>query len=181
MLKNKYKDDYKETQRLDHKGRMVKDYYYVGQYYELLIDEETKKSTNKKNIFYLILFLLFWILAGLVNQDSSRTFWVLFPYFFILLPIIYFGYGAVNYWAQSVKMEKMAYDTSVGRMHRSGLGVIIWTAINVLLDIIYIILNINTAVIWKEIVYILFLLGIVVSGVMYAKFYDKNYTRLHIQ
>ena len=161
MFKNKYKDD--------------------NRYYKLDINETEKKQVNLWNWFYFAGMFLFWLLAGLVNQDSSRTFYVLFPYYFIFLPIIYFGYGALNFSGVSSNMDGVAYDGSIRRMHRSGLGIIIWTGINILLDIIYIILNFQTVNLWKEVVYSVFLIGIILVGFLFAKFYDKTYAFLMSQ
>lgn len=158
MFKKKYKDD--------------------NRFYKLDINETEKKKANLWNWIYFAGMLLFWILAGLVNQDSSRTFYVLFPYYFIFLPIIYFGYGVLNFSGLSLVMDGIAYDGSVRRMHRSGLGIIIWTGINILLDIIYIIVNFQTANITKEVIYCMLLAGIMVVGFLFAKFYDKNYASL---
>ncbi len=158
MFKKKYKED--------------------NRYYKLDINETEKKKANRWNLIYFAGMFCFWLLAGLVNQDSSRTFYVLFPYYFIFLPIIYFGYGVLNFWTLSSDMDGVAYDGSIRRMHRSGLGIIIWTGINVLLDIIYIILNFQTANIGKEIIYCIFLIGIIVVGFFFAKFYDKTYAKL---
>ena len=74
----------------------------------------------------------------------------------------------------------MAYDTSIGHMRRSGLGIIIWTAVNIVLDIIYMILNYENVNIGKEIIYTLCLAGIVVVGIVYSKFYNRCYTKITI-
>lgn len=158
MFKEKYKDD--------------------NRYYKLDINETEKKKIKVQNWLYFLGMFFFWIMAGLVNQDSSRTFYVLFPYYFIFLPIIYFGYGVLNFSGIAVVMDGVAYDGSIRRMHRSGLGIIIWTGINILLDIIYIIVNFQTANLLKEIIYIVLLSGVIVVGSMFAKFYDKNYAKL---
>ena len=157
MFKQKYKND--------------------NRYYKLDINETEKKQVKLYNWIYFVGMLFFWVLAGLVNQDSSRTFYVLFPYYFIFLPIIYFGYGALNFSGTAVVMDGIAYDGSIRRMHRSGLGIIIWTGINILLDIIYIIVNFKTANLMREIIYSVLLLGVIAVGFMFAKFYDKNYSK----
>jgi len=138
-------------------------------YYKLDINELEIKKAKRWNWIYFSGMFLLWILAGLVNQDSSRIFYVLFPYYFIFLPIIYFGYGAFNFSDISQNMDGVTYDGSIRRMHRSGLGIIILTGINILLDAIYIVVNFQTADIGKEILYILCLLGVVIVGVLYGK------------
>ncbi len=158
MFKEKYKND--------------------NRFYKLDINETDLKKMKRYNFYYFLGMFAFWLLAGLVNQDSSRTFYVLFPYYFIFLPVIYFGYGAFNFSGLLANMDGVAYDGSIRRMHRSGLGIIIWTGINILLDIIYIILNFHTANIGKEIIYAVCLVGVIVVGVLYGKFYDKSYTKM---
>ena len=157
MFEKKYKDD--------------------NRFYKLDINEIEKKKIKLQNWIYFFGMLFFWIMAGLANQDSSRTFYVLFPYYFIFLPIIYFGYGALNFSGVEVIMDGIAYDGSIRRMHRSGLGIIIWTGINILLDIIYIIVNLKTANLMREVIYSVLLLGVIAVGFMFAKFYDKNYSK----
>ena len=152
-----------------------------NRFYKLDLKETAKKRINRRNWLYFMGMFFFWLLAGLVNQDSSRTVYVLFPYYFIFLPIIYFGYGALNFNGLSNIVDGIAYDGSVRRMQRSGLGIIIWTSINILLDIIYIIRNFKITNLTKEILYCLPLIGIIIVGIAFAKFYDENYAKLTMQ
>ena len=181
MIKNKYKNDYKVSPRMDYKGRIVDDYYYTGEYYCLSFDEKQKKRTRIYNMLFLIAFVTVWMIAGLINQDSSRTAWILFPYFFLLLPMIYFFNGAFGYWSVPLRMEKALYDTALGRMHRSGIGIIVMAIINIILDVIFIGLNIQTINIISELLYIGCLILVLLIGFIFAKFYDKTYANIVIE
>ena len=87
MLKNSFKDDYSRFLRLNGKGRVVDDICYIGDYYILPLDERQKKKTNLVNIGFAAVFFLIQIAMGMVNQDSSRTFWIVYPYLFIFLTV----------------------------------------------------------------------------------------------
>lgn len=139
------------------------------------------KKVKERNWLYFLGIVIFWLLAGLVNQNSSRTFYVLFPYYFIFLPIIYFGYGMINFSSLSKNIDEAAFYGSIRRIHRSGLGIIVFTGVTILLDIIYIIFNFKTTNLRKEMCFCILLSGILVVGVSFAKFYNKYYTNLKIK
>ena len=88
MLKNKYKNDFQKTSRMDAKGRMVQDSIYIGDIYVLPFDEKKKKQTNRVTLGFAAAMVAIQLLAGMMNQDSSRTFWIVYPYLFIFLPKI---------------------------------------------------------------------------------------------
>ena len=87
MIKNRFKDDYSWNARLNGKGRVVDDICYTGYYYILPFSEKEKKKTNWINMAFAAILLVLQVVAGMVNQDSSRTFWVLYPYLFTFLPV----------------------------------------------------------------------------------------------
>lgn len=86
MIKNRFKDDYSWNARLNGKGRVVDDICYTGTYYILPFTEQEKKKSNWLNMAFAAVLLILQVAAGMVNQDSSRTFWVLYPYLFTFPP-----------------------------------------------------------------------------------------------
>ena len=74
MIKNRFKDDYSWNARLNGKGRVVDDICYTGTYYILPFTEQEKKKSNWLNMAFAAVLLILQVAAGMVNQDSSRTF-----------------------------------------------------------------------------------------------------------
>ena len=75
-MRNRYKDDYRETYRLNDRGQRVREYEYVGRFYVLPFDGERKKKTAGVNLLYAAGLTAAAVFAGMLNPDSSRTFWI---------------------------------------------------------------------------------------------------------
>lgn len=172
MLGNKFKDDYKKISE----GK----YKYIGNYYELPFDESQKKKTNWINLGFAVGFLIMMIFAGLVNQDSSRTFWVLFPYIFLFLPSAYMAIGAFSYWSVPLKMERADYIGSVIRLRHSATAIIVLSSINIILDFVFILLYHETVQIGKELIYMAGLAIMLAMGIFYGICYDKMFSKIQV-
>ncbi len=181
MLKNRYRDDYTPTTYLNEKGKLVKGAVYNGDMYVLPLDAKQKRRTGLVNLGFSLLFVALFAAGGMVNQDSSHTFWIVFPYIFIFLPIGYFFLGAVSYLGTPLRMERAAYDGSLLRMRRSCLGAMVMTVISAVLDILYLILYHDTIQVSGEGVYLLFHVLFLIAAVCYGKLYDRMYGGLAVE
>lgn len=181
MLKNRYRDDYTPTTYLDAKGKLVKGAVYNGDMYVLPLDAKQKRRTGFVNLGFSLLFVALFAAGGMVNQDSSHTFWIVFPYIFIFLPIGYFFLGAVSYLGNPVRMERAAYDGSLQRLRHSCLGAMVMTIISAALDILYLILYYDTIQVYLECVYLLFHILFLAAAVCYGKLYDRMYGGLTVE
>lgn len=171
MIRNHFSGDYKQNDE----GR----FEYVGQLYKLPLDEKGKKRTNWINFFFVILFFAGEIGLGLINQESSRTIWILLPYFTLFLPMAYFAVGAYSYATSPAQMERAAYRGSILRMHRSVLGIIILSVINMALDLVYIVTH--KPDIFRELLYIGGFAVILVIAIGFALVYNRNYARVTVE
>ena len=54
MIKNRFKDDYSWSARLNGKGRVVDDICYTGTYYILPFTEQEKKKSNWLNMAFAV-------------------------------------------------------------------------------------------------------------------------------
>lgn len=181
MLKNKYKDDYSRFLRLNGKGRVVPDISYTGDYYILPFEEGQKKKTAWGNLFFSVLLFGIQLLAGMLNQDSSRTFWIVYPYMFVFLPVAYMFLGAVSYFSVPLKMQKAHYETSLARLRHSCVGAMVLVGISGVLDIAYIILNRADLRIGMELGYLFLHVLFLLVAVFYGKYYDRMYGGIHLE
>ena len=181
LLNKRFKDDYSRYDRLTDKGRVVEDICYTGDYYVLLLDSKQKSKANVVNIAAVLVLIAIHVAAGLLNQDSSRTFWIVVPYIMAFLPLGYMFIGAVNFWGNPVKMQRVQYETGVVRIKRSCIGSMVLIGIGAVLDILYMILYHDTANIGRELVYLLCHVLFLAAGVIYGKYYDRTYGGITIE
>ena len=181
MLKNSFKDDYSRFLRLNGKGRVVDDICYIGDYYILPLDERQKKKTNLVNIGFAAVFFLIQIAMGMVNQDSSRTFWIVYPYLFIFLPVAYFFVGAASYWSDPLRMQKAQYETGIARMRRSCIGAAFLAVFSAVLDVIYMLQHLGSMRLGRELLYLLCHILFLAAAFLYGKYYNKAYGGLRIE
>lgn len=181
MIKNNYKDDYSRFLRLNGKGRVVPDISYVGDYYVLPFDEGKKKKTGLENMLFSILLFVIQLVEGMLNQDSSRTFWIVYPYLFVFLPLAYMILGSVSYFGVPLKMQKAHYEMSLARIHRSCIGAMVLVVISALLDLIYIIVNRSSIRLGMELLYLVLHVLFFAVAFAYGKYYDRMYAGLTIE
>lgn len=108
-------------------------------YHLLPYDEKTKGKVAAINFFFCVLMLLIQIAEGFVNQSSSRTYWVFFPYVFVFLPLAYLLAGSVSFFGMPVALSRKQWEKSLGRMKRSCIGVMIVDGISAVAELVYLI------------------------------------------
>ena len=175
MLGNKYKDDYKKTTYFGQDGKLKETTYYEGKYFVLPYDEKVKKKNGITCLIFAVLFLIIFFAGGMINQDSSHTFWIVFPYLFIFLPAAYNLIGAISFLNLNIKMERAQYDGSIIRMKHSARGLLILGMLNIFLDCIYIFINRNTLNFLREFIYLLFIAFLCISVFMFGRLFDKMF------
>ncbi len=175
MFLNRYKDDYKQVQSLGRDGKLHTVTYYEGNYYEFPYDDRKLKRNKISCLLYYILFFITYLGAGSLNAESSRTFWIVFPYLFVFLPLGYFFLGLINLLNIKLKMERAEYEGSIIRIKNSSLAILVLSIINILLDLIFLILNHANINIILELLYICCFIILVATVVMFGKKYDKMF------
>lgn len=127
----KYHKDYEKN------GKELR---YVGDIY-VLPQKTVKRRIVLKNFLFCILYLLLIILAGLVNNIGSRNPFIALPYAFLFLPYAYMVMGSFSSLQLKERMERPAYDRSVGRIFRSCVGILCISLYLVPADIILLFLT----------------------------------------
>lgn len=172
MLKNKYKDDY---ERVD-----AGQYRYVGRHFTLLVDEKRKKQYAWVNYVVAAAFFALELLAGMLNPDSSRTAWIVFPYMFLFLPMAYMMLGAYAFWGAPLSMQHSEYQNSLVRLRKSCIAILVLGGVNILLDFLFIVIHFSELHFYKEIIYLACFVGMEILGIFYGKCYDRMYAGIVI-
>ncbi len=181
IMRNKYKDSYQKVTGLDAGGRLGDQYIYIGGHYVLPFDARKKRNTS------LIQFGLFAplaavvVLAGMVNPSSSRTFWVVYPYLFLYLPLLYLLLGLISYLDCGLRIQVDVYDKSIRRIRHSVWGIIVMAGIAALCDVVYLILYHGQIDLFRELFYLGFLVAAAVLGIGYGFCYDRMFSGIVLE
>lgn len=151
------------------------------EFHILPFDEKGKKKTNYFQLLYVFLMTVILFLVGMINQDSSRTFWIVYPYFFLFLPLIYLWRGVLGYVSCGVRISGNAYARSIQRIRRSAWGGIVLTAIAIACDVVFLVLYHGQIRVGRELVYLVGLLVYLVSGIAYGYFYDRMFAGILVE
>ncbi|MCR4587635.1 MAG: hypothetical protein K5682_04435 [Lachnospiraceae bacterium] len=156
-------------------------FYYKGDLYKLPFDGKQKKRTVVVSLLFFLLFIGLWVLQGLINQASSRVLWVLVPYMFILLPALYMGLGIAEYAFSHNPMRREEYEKGLERMKHSVLGVMIFSVISMICEILYLILRAGQYE-WKsELLFSIFYPFLIGAGILFGKYYDRTFSGITME
>lgn len=135
---------------------------------------EFVKHSHVSMLISIIIIALF-IFAGIINPDSSRTFWIVFPYIFLILPIGFNFLGCFYLNSLEMTFDSVAYNQSIGRIRHSSEGIIVLSLINIVLDIIFIITKLNSINILMELCYLFILILILGTTIFFGYLYGKYF------
>lgn len=140
MARGKYSKDY-ETHEETQGEKTKKTLVYKGKYYKFdLSKEELKKMKIIYSIFCGLTVLSF-LIVGAQNTEGSRKFYIILPYIFTFLPIFYEIMGTIKLVTNKPKMTLVEYDTSVKRIRRSSIGILILSLSSSIGEIVFLIAN----------------------------------------
>ncbi len=167
--------------RLSGKGRVVDDACYSGDYYVLPFDgnEEEWKAWRRKtgmvNLTAAVFLLGIQIAAGMVNQDSSRTFWIVYPYLFLFPPLAYLLAGAAVYFVTPRRMQRVQYETGIARIRRSCRGAMGLETLCAVLDVFYIFRHFGEIRLERELLYLFCHILFLAAAFCYVRYYNRTY------
>lgn len=92
----KYIDDYEVVVQEDSRGREKRVAVYVGDYYEVKIDEISLQKFRRNSLILLALIVIGQIAAGFIANTGMYAFFVSLPYIFTFLPLYFLVDGALR-------------------------------------------------------------------------------------
>lgn len=156
---------------------MIKNNKYLNdpRVYVLEMSDSGKKQSSCVNFAFVLGIAAFQLLAGMVNQDSSRTGWVVFLYLFTYLPLIYAFFGVFTYWSAGTTMTCLQYQHGLMRIKKSLLAVLAMDVIGIAFELLYMVLHRNGLHLVPELVYVLLHLPHIILVVVYGRYYDRTF------
>lgn len=181
ILHNPYKGDYDHVPEMDKKGRFRDRFFYKGDIYVLPYDETEKKKTYLPCLLFGAGMFAALVVQGLVNQTSSRTLWVVLPYFFQFLPVLFFLIGIVEFAGATPRMTRQQYDKGIGRMHFCGIAVIVMAALSTVCEVVYLIIRRGQYDIGRELIYLFLHVPVIVLACFFARYYNKKFSGISVE
>ena len=150
-------------------------------YFVLPDDGKKRRKGALMNLCFCFLFIALLVAAGLVNQSSSRTAWIFYPYIVLFLPAVYFAFGACAFASlvlvrHNVSLSRKEWEKSLARCKHSGGALLVLSGINALLEIVFIVLHRNDEIV-RDIVYLGVLLGLTFGCVLYGIYFDRSFSK----
>lgn len=181
MLKNRYEQEYETVFYHSPDGKRRKMTVYRGDYYALPFDQAKKRTCAACNFAAALFALGSLIGAGLANQDSSHTIWIVIPYLCLFLPVGYWFIGALFFCMAPLRMERPVYEGSLLRILHSCRGILVLAAGNLVLELVYLGLHHGTIHMGREGIYCGCLAALVVWVTGYGRWYDRMYQGIVVE
>ena len=181
ILHNPYKGDYDHTPDVDKKGRFRDRFFYIGDLYVLPFDEKEKKKTYIPCVLFGVLMLISLLMQGLINQSSSRTIWVVLPYFIQYLPALFYLLGVMEYVSSTMRMTRSQYEKGIGRMRFCAVALIVLAVISGICDLIYIIIRNGEYLIFREVLYLSIHLVTIMIAATFGRYYNRHFSGISIE
>lgn len=165
----KYYKDYKLVSKTLPNGKVKQVSEYIGKYY---ICQLSKIDLRKIKFYHFTLALCSCataIGAGFINNPGSRIAYVALPYVALFLPIAYSLIGTIGFISSKDKLEQATYDKTKIRIRRTTIWQIVLSSIAIVGDIIYIIIGVDRSLIYKELIFTVCMLIVLVLNMIFLQ------------
>lgn len=156
----------------------IKSYQASSAVYVLDMTKKEKRRCALRHLLYTLCAMLIHVAIGMINQPSSRTAWVVYPYLIVFLPLAYAVMGAFTFRSAGCRMSSIQYHEGILRIRRSLLAVFILEVIGIVLEIVFIVLHFGQIPLLREVIYIAFHIPQLVLIVAYSRYYDQTFVRI---
>lgn len=172
VSRKKYINAYQNVIDYDEEGREKHSLVYLGEYFEVDLDQEGLRRFRLTQVFLFVAVLLIHIGLGFLNHAGGRVLYVAVPYAIAFFPLLYWAFGVFRMPSKKQEFRQEHIGLSFDRVKNMSLTTAIAAGITALGMLIFIILFRNTSV-WIE---LLFLLGeiIVLCLAIYAHVLSKK-------
>ena len=170
--RNKYSKDY-ESQIIKQGNKTKTNLVYKGNYYSYNLSEKKYQRLKWSYLFFDLLFLATFIFIGCLNTIGSRQIYIILPYLFTFLPIFYEIMGTITLMKTKAKLTYVEYDTSVLRIKRSTIGILVFSVSSAIGEVIFLVLNRNSNISNLEYMFLSGVLFMSVSSFLFLQLQSK--------
>ena len=148
----KYIDDYEVVVQENEKGRSKREAVYVGDYYEINLDETEFRNFRHNSWLFLALIVIGQIGAGFVGNLGMYAFFVSLPYVFSFLPLYFLVDGSLRLPKEKRQFRRDEAERTFKRMKTATRFLLPLLAFTIVGELVFLIWLAN-AIVWQEILF----------------------------
>lgn len=149
------------------------EYYYKGNYWQFDLPEESLKRLKVIYCIFAGLLALMYILAGIGHYASGYIIYIALPFAIIFLPLAFAVSDVWKIATGPVKMTVRQYERSVEQLLHSTTAIIIFAAIALIGDVIFLIGGGAGEEYTSEVGFIAYCAGIIIVSTVFRKLQKK--------
>ena len=149
----KYIDDYEVVVQTNEKGREKREAVYVGDYYEINLDETEFRNFRRNSLLFVALIVIGQIGAGFIGNLGMYTFFVSLPYVFTFLPLYFLVDGSLRLPKEKRQFRRDETEHIFERIKKAARFLLPLLGIAVVGELVFLIWLAN-GVIWQDILFL---------------------------
>ncbi len=135
----KYAKDYENAVETDEFGFERKVVVYIGNYYEVNLDEADLKKYHGYCLFLVGLMIVGQLAAGFIANRAMYTFYVAIPYVLTFLPLYFLIDSTLRLPQEKRKFERGEVELSFIRLKNTGKFMLALVGVGIIGDIVFLI------------------------------------------
>jgi len=136
MLNKKYRNLFR-VETVESGKHVRQKVVYTGDYYKTDMPKKQEKVCKVLLIAIPVVMAVLFVYMGLLDNNGSRTFYVVLPYVLQFLPISYSIISAVSFYPKEM-LTVIQYEKAYIRIRTSGMWILILSVAGIIGEIVYI-------------------------------------------
>jgi len=165
MMTKRFKDDYEIVVTTDEAGREKEEAVYLGEYFQVALDEEGLRSFKRKSLLLAAAAAVLHIAAGFISNWGMYQVYVVFPYVFVFFPLLYLVDGILYLPREQRAYRRDEVELSFGRMKVTSRIVLALLCVGALGEVIFLLLFMGDGKLVFEALF--FVLEVLAAGAVY--------------
>jgi heme exporter protein D len=175
----KFIDDYEVVVQENAKGREKRVAVYVGDYYEINLDETEFTVFRHNSLLFIALIVIGQIAAGFVGNLGMYTFFVSLPYVFTFLPLYFLVDGILRLPKEKRQFRRDEAELIFKRMKTAGRFLLPLIGITIIGEVVFMIW-LTSGIIWQEFLFLgIEIVLLVIVFMIFRMHQPIEVTRIH--
>jgi len=139
----KYADDYELVYEDDGKGGEIKSARYIGNYFEIDIDQLDLIRFKRNSLILTVIILLLHVAGGFIGNRGMYAFYIALPYVFTFLPLYFLVDSALRLPKEKRNFRRDEVELSFERMKKTSTYLLIFLVMTAIGEIIFLLFFAN--------------------------------------
>ena len=135
----KLQDEYEIEVSTDKNGRERNTAVYRGEFFTINLDKTEFLRFRQTSVAYLSIITVLHVLAGFINNQGMRQFYVSLPYTIAFFPLLYLGMGIFHLPKTKLKFQSDEVRLSFDRMKTASISLLALLGVGIIGELVYLI------------------------------------------